>query len=235
MATSQPLEAVASERAEVAADRRVQQTDPYVKGAVTETRQSRRLVIFFHGMRGRGSVMAAIGESWKATLRETEFVSPDAPFAHRSGGRQWFAVDDQVLRPDRIKAARRAFDELVSDIIEREGLRNDLHNVAFVGVSQGAIMALDAVTSGRWKVGAVVSFAGLMPLAPASSSHDTSVMLLHGGADRTIPSSASVAASGQLKSAGYDVTLKIFQKVGHTISPEQAKDAAKFLKERLNG
>ncbi|PWE52939.1 phospholipase [Metarhizobium album] len=210
-------------------------SDADVDGGSVETRQSRRLVIFFHGIRGRGSVMAAIGESWKATLRETEFVSPDAPFAHRSGGRQWFTVDDQVLRPDRIRAARRAFDELVSDIIEREGFQNDLQHVAFVGVSQGAIVALDAVTSGRWKIGAVVSFAGLMPLPPASSSSDTSVMLIHGGADRTIPSSASVTASGQLKSAGFDVTLKIFPNVGHTISSEQAKDAARFLKQRLDG
>jgi len=34
-----------------------------------------------------------------------------------------------------------------------------------------------------------------------------------------------VAASGQLKSAGYNVTLKIYPNVGHTISSEQARDA----------
>lgn len=105
------------------------------------------------------------------------------------------------------KPTRRAFDELVSDIIQREGFQNDLQNVAFVGVSQGAIMALDAVASGRWKVGALVSFADLMPLPPTSSSSDTSILLIHGGADGTIPSTASVAASGQLESAGYDVTV----------------------------
>lgn len=230
---SHPNKAIASERADVAAGRRAQTSDADANGASADTRQSRRLVIFFHGIRGRGSIMAAIGELWKTMLRETEFVSPDAPFAHRAGGRQWFTVDDQVLRPDRIKAARRAFDDLVSDIIEREGFQNDLQNVAFVGVSQGAIMALEAVASGRWKVGALVSFAGLMPLPPTSSSSDTSVMLIHGGADGTIPPSASVAASGQLKSAGYDVTLKIFPNVGHTISSEQASEAARFLKRRL--
>ena len=84
----------------------------------------------------------------EATLLETEFVSPDARFAHGSGGRQWFTVDHQVLRPERIQAARHAFDELISEIIEREGFQNDLQNVAFVGVSQDAIMALDAVASG---------------------------------------------------------------------------------------
>lgn len=111
------MKAVASECTDVTAGRGVQGSDADVNGAPSETRQARRLV------RGRGSVMAAIGDSWKATLIETEFVSPDAPFAHGSGGRQWFTVDHQVLRPDCIQAARRAFDGLVSEIIEREGSR----------------------------------------------------------------------------------------------------------------
>lgn len=200
-----------------------------------EARQSRRLVIFFHGIRGRGSVMNAIGDSWKATLPDTEFVSPDAPFAHRSGGRQWFTVDEQVLRPDRIAAARRAFDDLVADIVRQEGFQDELQNVAFVGVSQGAIMALDAVASGRWKVGALVSFAGLLPLPPVTSSSETSVLLMHGGADGTIPPSASVAAEAQLKAAGYDVTYELSPAVGHTISAEQARQAASFLRERFAG
>jgi len=195
--------------------------------------RTRRLVIFFHGIRSRGSVMEAIGNSWTSVLPDTEFVSPDAPFASSSRGHEWFVVDDQVLRPDRIDAARRAFDELVSGIIKREGFENDLRNVAFVGVSQGAIMALDAVTTGRWKVGALVSFAGLLPLPPTSSSRETAILLMHGGADRRIPSAASVAAESQLKAAGYDVTYKLFPEVGHTISSEEAEQAASFLRRRL--
>ncbi|SEH24095.1 dienelactone hydrolase family protein [Rhizobium sp. NFR12] len=201
--------------------------------AVRSERQD-QLVILFHGIRGRGSVMAAIGDSWKGTLPDTEFVAPDAPYAHRSGGRQWFAVDDQVMRPDRIQAARKAFDDLVSEIVEGEGFADALDKVAFVGVSQGAIMALDAVATGRWKVGALVSFAGLLPLPPTSSSTETRILLMHGGADRTIPSAASVAAKGQLEAAGYDVTLKLFPDVGHTISSEEAREAARFLQSHLD-
>ncbi|WP_245292902.1 alpha/beta hydrolase [Pararhizobium arenae] len=192
-----------------------------------------RLVIFFHGIRGKGSVMESIGRSWKSTLPNTKFVSPDAPFPHQSGGRQWFAVDDEAMRPDRIEAARQAFDDLVLQIVEREEFENDLEDVAFVGVSQGAIMALDAVASGRWKVGALVSFAGLLPLPPTTDFPKTAILLMHGAADRTIPSAASVAASGQLKSAGYDVLLKVFPAVGHTISSNEASEAAIFLRDKL--
>lgn len=137
------------------------------------------------------------------------------------------------MRPDRIEAARRAFDKLVSGIVKREGFENDLKNVAFVGVSQGAIVALDAVATGRWKVGALVSFAGLLPLPPTSSSKETAILLMHGGADKRIPSAASVAAESWLKAAGFDVTYKLFPGVGHTISSEEAEHAASFLRERL--
>ena len=207
------------------------------KGAVaikTSQTKPRRLVIFLHGIRGSGSVMAAIGNSWQSSLKDTRFVAPDAPFAHRSGGRQWFAVDDQVLRPDRIERARKAFNSLMSDIVEREGFKGDLESVAFVGVSQGAIMALDAVSSGRWKVGAVVSIAGLLPLPPKASASKIPVLLMHGEADQTIPSVASVAAAGQLRGAGYDVTLKLYPQVGHTISSEEARQAVLFLRDRFD-
>jgi phospholipase/carboxylesterase len=206
-----------------------------VRGDATQDRaeRARRLVIFFHGISSRGSVMTAIGNSWASILPDTEFVSPDAPFANRYRGREWFKVDDQVMRPERIEAARRAFDELVAGILTKQGFENDLKNVAFVGVSQGAIVAMDAVTTGRWKVGALVSFAGLLPLPPTSSSNDTPIMLMHGGADTRIPSAASAAAQAMLKAAGYDVTYRLFPDVGHTISSEEAEQAADFLRERL--
>jgi len=190
----------------------------------------RHLVIFLHGHRGTGSVMATIGRSWQSDLVDTVFVAPDAPLRHRSGGREWFAVDDQVLRPERIQAARRAFDSSIREIVKDQGFENDLANVAFVGVSQGAIMALDAVASGRWQVGALVSFAGLLPLPPsAGSGNRTVVLLMHGSADRTIPSEASISAASELEAAGFDVSLNIVQGVGHTISPEEAKTALQFL------
>nr|WP_245298387.1 hypothetical protein [Sinorhizobium sp. A49] len=50
--------------------------------------------------------------------------------------------------------------------MRREGFEDTHDRAAFVGVSQGAIVALDAVASGRRQVGALVSFAGLLPPQP---------------------------------------------------------------------
>ncbi len=78
---------------------------------------------FFHGIRSNGTVMEAVGNCWASVLPDTESISPDAPFASKSKGREWCVVDDQVMHPDRIKAARRAFDDLVSGIVKREASR----------------------------------------------------------------------------------------------------------------
>jgi phospholipase/carboxylesterase len=205
-------------------------SDDTNRSIVRPSVKSKYLVIFLHGLRASGSVMATLGTSWKETLVSTDFVAPNAPFRHRSGGHEWFSVDDQLLRPDRIEAARRAFDELIVEIVRREGFENDLNRVAFVGVSQGAIMGLDAIASGRWKVGALVSFAGLLPIPPTvQSSGRIPVLLLHGGVDRRIPPAASVSAARQLKWAGFDVTLHVIPGVGHTISSEEAREALRFL------
>jgi phospholipase/carboxylesterase len=108
----------------------------------------------------------------------------------------------------RIQAARHSFDEHISGIVKREGFEHDLDKVAFVGVSQGAIIGLDAGSFGHWQIGALLSFAGLLPL-PLKwvAGTTTPVLHLHGGADQTIPAAASGAAASQLKSAGYEASV----------------------------
>ena len=45
------------------------------------------------------------------------------------------------LNPKRIQEAREAFDRKIRDVVAREGFEGRLQDVAFVGVSQGAIVA----------------------------------------------------------------------------------------------
>jgi phospholipase/carboxylesterase len=158
------------------------------------------------------------------------FAAPDAPFHHRYG-HEWFSVEGNPLQPERIHAAREAFDELAEGIVRREGFEGAHQQIAFVGVSQGAIIALDAVASGRWQIGALVAFSGLLPPQSISSaSKDTPILLVHGGDDRTIPSMASTLAAAQLGAAGYKVELDVEPGVGHTISSSGAQKALAFLK-----
>jgi phospholipase/carboxylesterase len=153
---------------------------------------------------------------------------------HHWRGHQWFSAEGNPLEPARIRSAREAFDQLMNDVIRREGFAQAHGRIAFVGVSQGAIVALDAVASGRWQVGALVSFAGLLPPQPISTAgKDTPVLLVHGQADTTIPAAASTLAAAQLGAAGFKVELDIEPGVGHTISSTGARTALSFLQKSL--
>jgi phospholipase/carboxylesterase len=143
-----------------------------------------QLVIMLHGIGASGAQLMPLASSWRAGLPNTRFAVPDAPMHHRYG-HQWFSTEGN---PAKVMAAGNAFDRLMNDVVRREGFADANDRIAFVGVWQGAIVALDAVASGRWKVGALVAFAGLLPPQPISpASKDTPVLLVHGQADTTIP------------------------------------------------
>lgn len=192
------------------------------------------LIICLHGIGASGAQMKPIADSWRGHLPDATFVTPDGPLKNGYGGHQWFKVDGMQLEPMRVKEARNAFDRTICDVIRREGFDGKTGSIAFVGVSQGAIVALDAVASGRWNVGALVAFSGLLPPTTISqASNLTPVLLIHGADDRTIPSMASIVAAEQLKAAGFQVESEIEPRVGHTISLTGASRALQFLRRTL--
>jgi len=191
------------------------------------------LIILFHGIGASGAQLMPLATSWRSALTNSRFAAPDAPFTHWRG-HQWFRIDGNPLAPENIQSARNGFDRAVSDVVRQEGFEHSHDRIAFVGVSQGAIVSLDAVASGRWQVGALVSFAGLLaPVQVPSTSNKTPILLLHGKDDRTIPSVASTMAASRLAAAGFHVELDILEAVGHTISPGGAQKALQFLQKSL--
>ncbi len=195
------------------------------------------LVILLHGVGSSGADLTLLAGSLRQSLPHADFVAPDAPLPFDHGpGRQWFSVTGitETNRPQRIAAARAAFDRTLTAIIAAHGLEARLEQVALVGFSQGSIMALDAVASGRWKIGAAVAFSGRLasppPLAPSyAPSLATKLLLVHGAADPVIPPAGTIRAADVLESLGMTVTRHIFPGIGHTISPDGAAMAARFL------
>ena len=199
---------------------------------------SRSLVVLLHGVGSSGSDLAPLGAAWRQALPETTFVAPDAPLPFGQGpGRQWFSVANitEANRPERVAAARAAFDRTLAEIIAAHGLTGHLDRVALVGFSQGAIMALDAVASGRWPVAAVVALAGRLatppPLTPAKG---TRALLIHGAADPVIAAAESSRAGAILRDHSVAAVVHILAGVGHTISREGASLAETFLTETFN-
>lgn len=195
------------------------------------------LVIMLHGVGSSGNDLVPLGHTWKATLPGAVFVSPNAPAPSSFGsGYQWFSVAGvtEENRGARIVDARSSFDRVITSIIEENGFAERLDRVALVGFSQGTIMALDAVASGRWPVGAVVGFSGRLasplPLQPAL---ETPVLLVHGSADPVIPATETNKAAAALQAFGLKVETLTLPGVPHTISAEGATRAGGFLAETL--
>ena len=195
--------------------------------------QSGKLIIFLHGLGSGGSSMAPLGDVWQAALPDACFVAPDAPFpCHRGSGRQWFDTIGitEANRPQRVATARSAFDLTVGDVIADHGFAEALPRVAFVGFSQGAIMALDAVASGRWPVGAIVAFSGrLATPEPLNPSPSTKLLLVHGGADLAMPAAETERTAAAFEAHGIAAETVILPGLGHTISADGAQQACAFL------
>lgn len=197
------------------------------------------LVILLHGVGARGAMVEDLGAGWRRFLPGARFVAPDAPLVFDGGdfGRQWFSLTgvSEQNRPERVLEARAAFDALIADIVEEAGFMQRLDRVALAGFSQGAIMTLDAVASGRWPVGAAVAFSGRLatppPLAPAA----TPVFLAHGTADEAVPFAESLSAQTRLGSAGVDARLHASRGFGHGYTPKAVALAGRFLARALPG
>jgi len=193
-----------------------------------------KLVILLHGVGSQGAHLAPLGQVWQSALPDTDFAAADGPqaFDHGGAGRQWFSVRGVTVenRPARVAQARDDFDAVIGPIIASHGLTDRLHEVALVGFSQGSIMALDAVASWRWPVGAVVSIAGRLaspaPFAPASS---TRIALIHGDADPVMPLALAHEAQQALTLAGYQPQLDVVAGGAHVISAKEAGLALAFL------
>ncbi|KAA8998955.1 prolyl oligopeptidase family serine peptidase [Affinibrenneria salicis] len=198
---------------------------------------NRNLVILLHGVGSNGDDLAGLGRLWRHSLPDTDFVSPNAPLPFEHGaGYQWFSIAGvtEGNRAARVVAARGDFDRTIGEIIAEHGLSEQLERVALVGFSQGSIMSLDALVSGRWPVGAVVAFSGrLASPAPYTPSLTTQVLLVHGEEDAVIPVVETRQAAAVLSEAGVALESHVLPNLGHTISQRGADLAAGFLARTL--
>jgi phospholipase/carboxylesterase len=201
------------------------------------TDPSESLVIFLHGVGANGADLAPLADTLLPFLPAAVFASPDGAerFDGGSSGRQWFSVAGvtQANRAERVQHARAPFDRVISSEIEKHGIAGRLDRIAFFGFSQGAIMALDAVATGRWPVCAVVAASGRLATTPEANEHLTKILVMHGENDPVIPAQETRLAAERLRAAGFEVEAKLYPGLGHVLSAEGIHTAGEFLARQL--
>lgn len=153
----------------------------------------KQLVVFLHGYGADGNDLIEIGKQWRGLLPDAEFVSPHAPerCAGAPMGRQWFPLTmrDPDERWRGAVAARPSLDAFLDAELARLGFTE--RELALVGFSQGAMMALHAGLRRARAPRAIVGYSGVLVMgqgeARAPQNPPPAVLLAHGEEDPLIP------------------------------------------------
>jgi phospholipase/carboxylesterase len=180
-----------------------------------------QLLILLHGAGGRGALMRPLAEALHERFPQAAILAPDAPQAFDGGGpgRQWFSLIDldDAKRIERVAAALGPLHDWLLQTRRRLGVGPQA--TAIAGFSQGAILGLELAARHDGCVGRVLAFAGRYARLPDAAPQQTTMHLLHGGADAVIPPEHARVALQHLAVLHGDATLDIAQEVGHELHP----------------
>lgn len=187
-----------------------------------------------HGVGSNGADLEPIAEFWQQQVEGLQIASPDAPFVFMNSpfAFQWFSLNGITSenRYQRIVEARAAFDQTITNILKQHEMLDHLDRVVFCGFSQGTIMSLDAIVSGRWNIAAVIGLSGRLA-SPIETRHTKSkILLMHGNDDQVIPVQESQQAYHALIQAGFETQLQTFDHLGHSVNQAEIQQGGLFLK-----
>jgi phospholipase/carboxylesterase len=195
----------------------------------------KRLVVLLHGLGADGNDLIGLAPYWASLLPDAEFLSPHAPFPCDMApfGRQWFSL--QSREPAHIVAGLRGsapiLDRFLDEALAARGLAPA--QLALVGFSQGAMMALFTGLRRAQPVASIIAYSGALPGAELLASEARSkppVLLVHGDADEVVPVRALPHAVAGLQAAGIPVEQLLRPGLGHGIDEEGLRRGGEFLR-----
>lgn len=211
---------------------------------VTQMRAEQRggaALILLHGYGAQGDDLTSLARS---LLRPgARFILPAAPLRLDNGGRAWWRLDapghpayvtDESSAPApapnaELDAARGAVQAVLRRTLELFAPEQ----IALIGFSQGAMLALDVALAGAPAVQRVAVLSGaLLADAAARSSALTvpppAVFISHGREDTRLPFSGAERMKAELEQRGMNVTWRPFSG-GHQIPDAVVSELRAFL------
>jgi phospholipase/carboxylesterase len=197
-------------------------------------------VILLHGYGADGEDLIALADMMSTALPGSAFVAPHAPerlAAAALGGRQWFsltAIDPHELGRGAAAAAP-ALDRFIDAEMVRFGLSP--RQVALVGFSQGAMMALHVGLRRAQPLATVVGLSGVVA-GPASLAVDIRsrppTLLIHGSNDEVVPVGALHLTREVLAAVAVPVEWHELPGLGHGIDERAAQLMTGHLRQHLD-
>ncbi len=200
----------------------------------------RKLVVLLHGLGADGFDLIDLAPDWGKAVPEALFIAPHAPEPCDLApyGRQWFSVGDRT--PARMEAGVRAAVQGLAT-----GLTADLaalglapSDMALMGFSQGAMMALFTGLRLETPPAAILAYSGRLlgpELLAAEIRGRPPVLLVHGEADEVVPVEGSRAAEVALRALGVPVQAEYRPGLGHGLDETGIMYGAMTLQRTLAG
>lgn len=200
--------------------------------------KARQLVVFLHGYGADGNDLIDLGQNWGPWLPDAAFVSPHAPepCGGSPTGRQWWALTfrDPDERWRGCTQAAPDLDAFLDQELARHGLGDD--QLALVGFSQGAMMALHVGLRRKHAPAAIVGYSGHL-IGPekleAEATGRPPILLVHGDQDQVLPLDLMLDAAEGLAKAGIPAQWHLSRGVGHGIDQGGLIHGGKFLAQNL--
>ena len=198
----------------------------------------KNLVILMHGIGADGNDLIGLASNWSHNMPDTEFLSPNAPFTcNMSGtGYQWFGFVDKDLVRIRAEVSQVALilNNFIDDQLKIRNL-NDT-NLALVGFSQGAMLALHVGLRRKKKCAGIVGYSGML-LDPDNLQNEVKskppIALVHGDIDPVITPLSLPKAETKLKNLEIPVETHMREGLGHGIDAEGVEIGKTFLHKNL--
>jgi len=196
------------------------------------------LFLLLHGAGADAAQMRPLAQALRAQYPQAAVVSINGPeafdqppgSAQSSKGQQWYSLqgasDDD--HPERVAAALPGFVATVRAWAEQFDMAWE--RVALAGLSQGAVMALEAVQAEPQLAGRVLAFSGAYASPPAHAPDQVSLHILHGQRDPVLPYQDQVTAARRLVQLGADVTADVLPDLGHELHTELIARAMEQLR-----
>lgn len=201
---------------------------------------TKSMVFFFHGFGTDAGDLMSLADQWEEALPDTTFVGLNAPeiCEINPDGFQWFKMLG-MMPATFLLAIRQVWPEVESTIkVIRDRVKGECP-VAFVGFSQGAMVALYAhLHCKQLPLAGTLAYAGALvseDYLEQGANTQAPIMLIHGEQDPIIPVGNCYFAKEKLKSFGYSAEQLQIPHLGHNIDSLGIQKGIAFLENVLRG
>ena len=197
-----------------------------------------KLVFILHGYGADAKDLQSIATYWQRFLPEAYFCLPNAPNICQinSSGFEWFDLmqtDEKKIVEESLTSLKK-LEKLIDNKLETLNLKSK--DLFMVGFSQGTMVSIQYAISQKKEIAGVLGYSGKIfdyDLFVKKLASKPRIKFLHGNIDEIVPVEEMYKAVDFLKLNKFNVDHKVYENLGHSISPEGLSEGLNFIKKEI--